>query len=407
MRGLIVDPFAGISGDMFVAALLDLGLPESWLRSFVTSLGLGVEVDVARVDRSGIACTQVHFTFPEETAHRGLEDVLEIVRGCGAPEAVRERAERVFRRLGEAEAAAHGVEVDEVHFHEVGALDAIVDVLCTVAGLAELGYDRVFTRPVAVGTGTVSMAHGEYPLPGPATARLLTGLPVRETGYTEECTTPTGAALLAELTGGATAPGEVTYEAAGYGAGTRDPEGRPNCLRLLGCSFAPGDAGDGGSEGQTVYALQADIDDLSPEYVAAARDALFEAGAVDVTLLRVDMKKGRPGVRLEALAPAPSLPRVVDAFYAGTSTIGVRYWRVERAVLERATELIHWRGHAIRVKRVTLPDGSTRRKPEYDDVAAAARAEGRTPYEVRAEIGEGASRDGSMIVDEERTSSHE
>lgn len=406
MRGLIVDPFAGISGDMFVGALVDLGLPASWLRSFVASLELGVEVDVARVDRSGIACTQVRFSLPEETPHRGLEDVVEIVHGCRLPEPIRRKAEGVFRRLAEAEAAVHGVEVDEIHFHEVGALDAIVDVLCTVAGIAELGYERIYTRPVAVGTGTVVMAHGEYPLPGPATARLLAGLPVRETGYGEECTTPTGAGLLAELTGGATAPVEAVYDAAGYGAGARDPNGRPNCLRLVAC-VVPGGGASPEAEGQAVYALQADVDDLSPEYVAAARDALLDAGALDVTLLRVDMKKGRPGVRLEALAPAMSLERVVDAFLVGTSTIGVRYWRVERAVLERTEEVIHWRGHAIRVKRVTLPDGSTRRKPEYDDVAAAARAEGRTPYEVRAEIGDGASQDGSEIVDEERTSFHE
>jgi len=406
VRGLIVDPFAGISGDMFVGALVDLGLPASWLRSFVASLELGVEVDVARVDRSGIACTQVRFSLPADTSHRGLADVLEIVHGRRLAEPIRARAEAVFRRLAEAEAAVHGVDIGEVHFHEVGALDAIVDVLCTVAGIAELGYERIYTRPVAVGTGTVVMAHGEYPLPVPATARLLTALPVRETGYGEECTTPTGAALLTELTGGATAPGEAVYEATGYGAGTRDPDGRPNCLRLVGCTVPAGGTWPG-AEGEAVYALQADVDDLSPEYVAAARDALFEAGALDVTLLRVDMKKGRPGVRLEALASAVSLERVVEAFFVGTSTIGVRYWRVDRAVLERTEEVFHWRGHAIRVKRVTLPDGSTRRKPEYDDVAAAARAEGRTPYEVRAEIGDGASRDGSEIVDEERTSSHE
>ena len=395
VRGLIVDPFAGIAGDMFVGALVDLGLPEAWLRSFVASLELGVEADVERVDRSGIGCTRVQFRLPEEATHRGLSDVLEVVGRTPVAEEVRSRAEAVFRRLAEAEAAVHGVGVEEVHFHEVGALDAIVDVLCTVAGVAELGYDRLYTRPVAVGTGTVRMEHGEFPLPAPATTRLLAGLRVRETGHAEECTTPTGAALLVELTDGTPQPPEVIYGRAGYGAGSRDPEGRPNCLRLIECVVPADEAAPDEAVGQAVYALQADVDDLAPVSVAAARDALMEAGALDVTLLRVDMKKGRPGVRLEALAPAVSLHRVLHAFFVGTSTIGVRYWRVERAVLARAEEHVQWRGHAIRVKRVTLPDGSSRRKPEYEDVAAAARAEGMTPYEVRAEITEAEGRDGS------------
>ncbi len=387
MRGLIVDPFAGISGDMFIGALVDLGLSEQWLHSFVASLELGVDVTVERVDRAGIACTRVVFELPRDTEHRGLSDVLEVIRGRSLPEPIRERAAAVFRRLAEAEASVHGVSVDEVHFHEVGAVDAIVDVLSVVAGVEELGCERLYTRPVAVGTGTVAMAHGELPLPAPATARLLEGLAVRETGYAEECTTPTGAALLAELTDGTSPPTEVIYGRSGYGAGARNPAGRANCLRLVTCRVPREAEGETPGPQEAVYALQADVDDLSPEYVAAARESLMAAGALDVTMLRVDMKKGRPGVRLEALAPAASLNGVLNAFFTGTSTIGVRYWRVERAVLERAEEKMEWRGHTVRVKRVTLPDGSIRRKPEYDDVAAAARAEGLSPWEVRAEIG--------------------
>ncbi|MFO7895184.1 MAG: nickel pincer cofactor biosynthesis protein LarC [Longimicrobiales bacterium] len=392
MRELIVDPFAGISGDMFLGALVDLGLSPDWLTTFVTSLGLGVEVEVGRVDRSGIACSQVRVRAPDETVYRGLATVLQVVHGCGAPAGVRSRAEAVFRRLAEAEAAVHGVTVEDVHFHEVGALDAIVDVLGGMAGLEELGFDRVYTRPVAVGAGTVVMEHGEYPLPAPATARLLEGLPVRETGRADECTTPTGAALLAELTDGTRPPSEVIYGRSGYGAGSRNPAERPNCLRLIECRTVGRDSAGAGATGQAVYALQADIDDMAAEYVSAARETLMEAGALDVTLLRIDMKKGRLAVRLEALVTEVSLQRVLDAFFMGTSTIGVRYWRVDRAALERTEEQLEWRGHRIRVKRVTLPDGSTRRKPEYDDVAAAARAEGLTPYEVRAEIGEEESR---------------
>lgn len=374
-RGLIFDPFAGISGDMIVGALVDLGLPAAWLHEFVGSLGVAGTVVVERVDRSGIACGRVRFDVPHEHVHRHLPDVLEIVGASGALPVVRDVAASVFRRLAEAEAAVHGVPVDRVHFHEVGALDSILDVMCSIGGIHELGFGQFFTRPVAIGSGTIEIAHGTFPLPAPATARLLEGLTVRETGYPEECTTPTGAAILATLTGGAPAPRQVVYEGSGYGAGTRDPRGRPNCLRLIACSAT--------RAVDRVYLIQADIDDLAPEYVAAARDSLTDAGALDVTLTRVDMKKGRPGVRIEVLAPESSLSDVVDGMFVGTRTIGVRYWEVDRTVLDRAEEVVEWRGHRIRCKVVRLPDGTTRSKPEYEDVIATAKALGLAPHEVR------------------------
>lgn len=394
MRGLIIDPFAGISGDMFIGALVDLGLEASWLRGLVDSLDLGAGVSVESVDRAGIACTRVAFDAPEETVARTLGDVLDILQGADLAPAVRSRAESVFRLLADAEARVHGVTADEVHFHEVGAVDSILDVVCAVAGVEELGYRRVYVRPVAVGRGTVEMYHGSYPLPAPATALLLDGLPVRETAYGEECTTPTGAALVAELTGGTRPPTDVVYGRSGYGAGARDTEGRPNCLRLLDCRVGAPPGTDGSGSGRAVYALQADIDDQSPEYVAGARDALMAAGALDVAVVRVDMKKGRPGVRVEVLAPELSLDRVLNTLFTGTSTIGVRYWPVKRAVLDRTEEVVEWRGHRIRVKRVSLPTGGTRRKPEFDDVAAAAQAEGMSPGQVRAELDAEESRAG-------------
>lgn len=391
-HALILDPFAGISGDMLLGALVDVGLQERWLPALVESLDLGARVSVERVMRSGIACRHVRFRIPDQERHRHLPDVLEIVEGSGLGDPVVTRASRVFRRIAEAEAAIHGVKVERVHFHEVGALDSILDVVCCIAAIEELEYTRCFTRPVAVGSGTVEIDHGSYPLPAPATARLLEGLAVRETGYAEECTTPTGAALLAELTGGQGPPPEVRYGRIGYGAGSRDPAGRPNCLRVVEVRVCAPRAGD------AVHALQADLDDMAPEYVAAARDTLLEAGALDVTLARVEMKKGRPGVRVEALAAASSLDAVVEALFRSTTTIGLRHWPVERVALDRSEETVEWRGHAIRIKTVRLPDGTVRRKPEFDDVAAAARETGLTPYEVRLELdatGGGTGFDGS------------
>jgi pyridinium-3,5-bisthiocarboxylic acid mononucleotide nickel chelatase len=380
-RGLIFDPFAGISGDMVVAALIDLGLPEEWLRQTVADLGLPANVMVERVDRSGIACARVRFEADEERSHRHLPDILRIVEGSGLAPAAKAGAAAVFERLAAAEAAVHGIPVERVHFHEVGALDSILDVLCAIGGVHELGFDRFFTRPVAVGSGTVDIAHGTFPLPAPATARLLDGMVVRETGYAEECTTPTGAAILAELTGGTPPPPEVVYGRSGFGAGSRNPARRPNCLRLIVCSVR--------AAVDRVYLVQADIDDLSPEYVAAARDALSDAGALDVALTRIDMKKGRPGVRVEVLTPEASLSAITEAMFLATSTIGLRYWEVARAVLEREEQVVEWRGQRVRQKIVRLPDGSSRAKPEYDDVVAAARALGLTPRQVLAALDDG------------------
>lgn len=377
MRALVVDPFAGIAGDMFVAALLDLGLGEPWLEDLVGSLGIpGVQARVERVGRRGIDCARVTFRLPEERGHRHLADVLEVVERSGAPEDVRTLAERAFRKLAEAEAAVHGIPMERVHFHEVGALDAILDVLCAMAGVRALGVERCFTRPVAMGSGWVDTAHGRFPVPAPATAKLLEGLPVKETRLEGECTTPTGAAILATLTEGAGPPSDLRLLATGYGAGSRDPEDRPNCLRLFLAEVA-------GPTPDDLLLVQADVDDLPPEYVPAAQDALFAAGALDVVTHGVAMKKGRPGLRVEALVPEARLDAVLRALFGSTTTIGARFWRVDRPALPREESTLEWRGQRIRLKEVRLPDGTVRAKPEYEDVARAAAALGLTPLEVR------------------------
>ena len=380
MKGLIFDPFAGIAGDMILGALVDLGLEPEWLTAFVGSLGLdGIRVEVGHVDRRGIRCGRVTFELPHEHAHRHLKHVVAIIERAAVSPAVRERAVAVFRRIAEAEAAIHGTTVERIHFHEVGALDSILDVLCGVAAMERLGYETFRYRPIAIGSGTVQIQHGRYPVPAPATTRLLDGFDVRETGFDGELTTPTGAALLATLTEGRRVPAEVRLGRAGYGAGTRDPEGRPNCLRLIECEIAQ--ANDGG-----LVIVQADVDDMPAEYVPMAIEGLLEAGARDATVLQIGMKKGRPGLRFEALCDEPALPAVIAALHRGTTTIGVRHWLVERPALQREEVAVDWRGHRIRVKRVRLPDGTARIKPEYEDVVVAARAEGIAPLDVRAAV---------------------
>jgi uncharacterized protein (TIGR00299 family) protein len=380
LRALIFDPFAGISGDMILGGLVDLGLGPDWLTDFVASLGLGeLKVVVQRTLRSGISCAHVRFDLPEEHAHRHLRHVLEIVERAEVSPAVKETASRIFRRLAVAEAAIHGTTVEKVHFHEVGALDSILDVLCAVAGIEALGIERCFTRTVAVGTGYVDIAHGRFPLPAPATVKLLEGLPVRDSGFAGECTTPTGAAILATLTEGRRAPGEVVVLRSGYGAGTRDPKGHPNCLRLITCEIVP--------TGDPLFLVQADVDDLIPEYAPPAQEALLEAGALDAVVVPLGMKKGRPGLRFEALVPGAGLDQVLEALFRTTPTIGARYWPVQRRALERSEEVVEWRGERIRRKRVRLPGGGERCKPEYEDVARAAQVLGLSPYEVRLALG--------------------
>jgi pyridinium-3,5-bisthiocarboxylic acid mononucleotide nickel chelatase len=388
VRALIFDPFAGISGDMTVAALLDAGLPLDWLREFVAGLALGdLGVDVERTDRRGIACTRLVLRLPHEHAHRHLADVVRIIDGTGVQPEVREGAVRAFTLLAEAEASVHGTTPDRVHFHEVGALDAIVDVLCAVAGAHALGARAYYTRPVALGRGWVDMAHGHYPVPPPAVLKLLRGIAVRDPEFEGECTTPTGAAILQALTGGAPPPTTYVPVAMGFGAGSRDPHDRPNCLRVV-----LADVDEAGGDG--VVVVQCDVDDLPAEYVPSLMEAVWAAGAVECTATPVLMKKGRPGLRIEALAPPARLDEVQSALFRAGSSIGLRHWAADRRTLPRAVETVEWRGGEVRVKRSALPGGGERAKPEYEDVAREASRLGITPLAAyRAMLADGIARE--------------
>lgn len=376
MKGLIFDPFAGISGDMTLGALVDLGLEAEWLRMFVQDLGLGdVAVTIDRVQRRGIDCAKVGFDLPHEHAHRHLNDVLQIIEASNTSSLTKQRAQQAFQHLAHAEAKVHGTTIEKVHFHEVGALDAILDVLCAMAAIEQLGFSAFFTRPVALGHGWIDMAHGRYPVPAPATLDLLTGLPTTGIDLAGECTTPTGAAILSTLTEGNAAPATFTVLRTGFGAGTRNLKDRPNCLRLIAVEIE--------RQRDVLYVIQCDIDDLSPEYAAAAQQTLLINGALDAVIVNVAMKKGRPGIRIEALVADAELDAVLKALFASTTTIGARYWPVTRVALPRGEDVVKWKGQQIRRKLVTLPDGTTRWKPEYDDVEKAASALGLTPLEVR------------------------
>jgi uncharacterized protein (TIGR00299 family) protein len=367
----ILDPFSGISGDMTLGALVGVGLEPEWLRALPSRLGLdGVGVRIEPTLRGEVACTKVDFDIPPQPHGRHLRQIRELVRRADAPETVKEKADLVFTAIAEVEAGIHGTTVERVHLHEVGAVDAILDVMGSIWGLSELGVLRVYCGVIAMGDGTVRSAHGILPVPAPATLRLLEGLAVRPGPEgSGELVTPTGAALVRVLSEGRP-PAHIPVRS-GFGAGTREIPGRPNALRIVLAEPLETDL-----DLETLNVLATDLDDISAEHVANASDRLRELGALDVTTTAVQMKKGRMGVRIEVLSRPDLTQRLEDELFATTTTLGVRRTTVERRALRREQRTVDVLGHAVRVKVATLPSGGQRGKPEYEDVQVVSRATG-------------------------------
>jgi pyridinium-3,5-bisthiocarboxylic acid mononucleotide nickel chelatase len=401
-RFAILDPAAGISGDMLLGALVAAGAPADWLLGVPRRLGLpDVRIAIEQVDRGGLRATKVnvlaggeqeapsqlihephshpHSHDHHHAPHRHVGELIEILERAPLSEWVRSRAVRAFRLLGEAEGRIHGVPADQVALHEVGAMDALVDVVAGIEGFERLGIERIHHRPVAVGSGWVRAAHGAIPVPAPATAVLLEGLEVVTGGpVIGEATTPTGAALLRVLSSGPPPARWRVVGAGAWGAGGRNPEGYPNALRLMLAEPAP--------EAGNVVVLSTDIDDLSPEYLEPLRAALFEAGALDVQMWATQMKKGRIGFRVETVVPPAEADRVSQALVLHSTTAGVRRQTMERYTLpRREIEVEAGEGINVRVKVLDAPDGP-RVKPEFDDVAEVARRTGRPAHEVARDL---------------------
>ena len=370
----ILDPFSGISGDMTLGALIDVGLEPAWLEALPRALGLeGVRVRIRDVRRGEIACRKVDFDIPPQPHGRGIREIRDIVARSGAPARVRTLADEAFTAIATCEGAIHGMPPEEVHLHEVGAVDAILDVVGAIWGFEMLGVRELFCGPVVVGDGTVRAAHGVLPVPAPATLKLLEGIRIRPgPAGSGELVTPTGAALVRVLTRG-TAPGDHVPMRSGFGAGTKDFPDRANALRIVLAEHAGADRGDGV---RRLLMLAADIDDMSPEYLAVTADRLRGSGALDVTLHAVLMKKGRAGTRIEVLCDPARSAGLERLLLTETTTIGVRRTAVERVALPRTTGVVHLFGREVRVKCVTRPDGRRSVKPELDDVARVAEETG-------------------------------
>ncbi len=392
MRIAIIDPFSGISGDMFLGALLDAGLEESFITTLPETLGIaGVTTRVTSVLRGQIACRKVDFTIPPQPHGRHLKQIRAIVEATPAPDAVKAKAMQAFTLITECEAAIHGTTVERVHLHEVGSVDAILDIVGCIWGLERLGVTEVFCGTLSLGDGYVDTQHGRMAVPTAATLRLLEGLSVRPgPDGAGELVTPTGAALVRVLSAGAP-PAEYVPRGSGFGAGTKDFADRANALRLVlaDATEAAVDAARGGVTAtagvESLVMLTADIDDATGEQIAALAEALRRSGALDVTLLATVMKKGRPGTRLEVLSAPDQANSLERLLLIESTTIGVRRHPLSRRALPRESREVEVGGERVRVKVVTLPDGTRRAKPEFDDVRLVAAKQGRSLADVAAE----------------------
>jgi uncharacterized protein (TIGR00299 family) protein len=377
------DCFSGISGDMTLGALIDAGVDAAAICTAVDSLGLPVKIEVEKVRKGGFAATQVFVEALQEHEHRHLPDVEAIVARGALTEAQRSLALRIFRRLAEAEAAAHGLPLDKVHFHEVGALDSIADIVGAAVGLDLLGVERFPSRSVPTGQGMVQCAHGLMPIPAPGTAELLKGVPLAASPIKSELTTPTGAAILTTVVTEWMESPAMTVERIGCGAGRREFVEQPNLLRLFvgTTTDAPNDA-----ENDHIWVLETNLDDVAAEVIGYCFEQLFAAGALDVFATPIQMKKNRPGVLLSVLAREESVPTLEAVLFRETETFGVRRYPAQRSKLRREAVTVQTPWGPIKGKRGWRAGGPEVFTPEYEDCARAARDNGKPLREVFGEV---------------------
>src|SRR5271165_2227572 len=408
MRIAYFDGFSGISGDMFLGALVDAGVPFELLQQTVEGLHIGATLEMSRVDRNGISATKIdvvvngqkdmpreefwtaeteepgHAHHEDSNSHdhevgvkprhsqgRPLAEILRIIAGAPISEPAKRTASAIFAALGEAEAKVHNVDVEEVHFHEVGAADAIVDIVCSAVGAEASQVERILASPLNVGGGTVKCAHGVMPVPAPATLELLKGVPIYSGEIQKELVTPTGAAIVRVLASKFSARPMMTTERIGYGAGARDFTDHSNVLRLvvgemLEPSHAVANSGDNRAM-EEIEVLEANLDDLNPQVIGYVCERLLCEGALDVFTTAVQMKKGRPGTLLTVLASPQDTEKLRGILLQETSTLGVRTRREQRHILQRRNETVKTPWGAVRIKIGSMEGQDTNAAPEYED----------------------------------------
>lgn len=385
MKTIYFDCFSGISGDMTLGALIDAGLDyKAWQAELARIDIEGWSVSKKKVTRAGIAATKLTVKYKGHQPHRGLSQITGIIAKSKISKPAKEAATRIFGRLAEAEARAHGVPVDKVHFHEVGAVDAIIDIVGTAIALDMMGIKKVCSSPLNLGSGMVNCAHGTFPVPAPATANLIAGFPAYTSDVKHELTTPTGAAIVTTLAEESGPMPVMTLASAGYGAGDLDIPGQPNLLRVF-IGDTAGEYGSGYGSG-TVELIETNIDDMDPRIYEHLMERLFGAGALDVWLTPVIMKKSRPAVTLSVLSDTASSARIIDIVMAETTTFGVRVSTAYRRILAREFREVKTRHGAVRVKLGLAGGKVVKAMPEYEDVKAVARKSGKPMSTVISEI---------------------
>jgi len=360
---------------MIVASLLDAGVDAPSLREGLSSLGVsGYEIFIEKITKQGFAATRFNVRLDEsaDQPHRHLKHVAEIINQSGLPACVKEKSIRIFERLAAAEAAVHGTTIEKVHFHEVGAIDAIVDITGAVLALHLLGVDCVMCSAIPVGSGTVTCQHGVMPVPAPATAELLKGIPIATTNETGELTTPTAAAVLTTLTEGFGPQPSMSIESIGYGAGTRDGQTRPNVLRVMLGGQTDGIAIEG-TETDLISVLETNLDDTTPEIVGFCMERLLEAGALDAYAMPIQMKKSRPGLILTVLCQAAQVAAMERIVFSETKTLGIRRTEARRTKLARRQETVSTPYGLIGMK-IAMFEEVAQASPEFEDCRAAAKA---------------------------------
>lgn len=378
MKIAYLDCFSGISGDMFLGALLDAGLSLEELRAALSRLGVGeIRLEVSRERRQSISGTR--FRVQEPPGHppaRNLESIGRMIRKSGLSQAVKQKSLAIFEDLASVEGGIHQERPEHVHFHEVGAADSIIDIVGVVYALERLQVAQLTVSALPLGSGFIDAAHGRLPLPAPATAALLRGIPVYDAGLPFEMVTPTGAALAKHLADAFGPMPPMKLLEVGYGAGKRDLPDRPNLLRIL--------IGETPAENRTdtVVVLEANIDDMSPECLGYLMERLFEAGALDVSFTPLLMKKSRPGTGIQVIASPQRRQQLLELMFSESTTLGVRFHHCQRKTLERDSVEIDSPWGPLKVKRAVKPDGTRLILPEYEACRALARTCGRPLQEI-------------------------
>ena len=369
MKIAYLDCFSGVSGDMFVGSLLDAGLPLEKLEKIISGLNLnGYGISAKKEERNSIFGTRFSVFLQEEDQEaRHLKEIKEILKSSDLPLSVIEKCTLIFEKLAMTEGEIHHVSPDEVHFHELGAVDSIIDIVAAIAGVHLLGIEKLFASRIPVGTGTMTSAHGKIPVPSPATIALLRGIPVYCSGQDVEMVTPTGAALVTSLCSSFGPMPPMIIDRVGYGVGSRTLADRPNLVRIL----IGNDVDKQRSE--TVVVLESNLDDMSPELLGYLMDSLFDAGAKDVSFSHIQMKKNRPGVQLQVVGQPEDKERLTSVIFRESTTLGVRISYSQRAVLQRAELTVDSPWGRMKVKKVINQDGGTVLLPEYEECRKIAR----------------------------------